>query len=80
LNALCLNFQPISPSFAWRQRFSRLLLKELAKELKDEIAPFVNEKKAMHLLRIRSKNTFQKYRDIGKIDYKVVYDKKYLRH
>jgi len=54
------------------------LVKELAKELRDEIDPFVDEKEAMHLLRITSKTTFQKYKDSGKIDFRIVTGKKIL--
>ncbi len=55
------------------------LVKELVKEIReDELDPFVNEKEAMRLLRITSKTTFQKYRDSGKIDYRIVSGKKYL--
>jgi len=53
-------------------------VKELAKELRDEIDPFVDEKEAMHLLRITSKTTFQKYKDSGKIDFRIVTGKKIL--
>ncbi|PHN04345.1 helix-turn-helix domain-containing protein [Flavilitoribacter nigricans] len=56
----------------------RALVKELAKELKDEVDPFIDEKEAMRLLRITSKTTFQKYRDSGDIDYRIVSGKKYL--
>lgn len=55
------------------------LVKELAKEIReDELDPFIDEKEAMRLLRISSKTTFQKYRDSGKIDYRIVSGKKYL--
>ena len=56
----------------------KALVKELAKELRDEIDPFVDEKEAMHLLRITSKTTFQKYKDSGKIDFRIVTGKKIL--
>lgn len=56
----------------------KALVKELAKELREEIDPFVDEKEAMHLLRIASKTTFQKYKDSGKIDFRIVTGKKIL--
>lgn len=55
------------------------LVKELAKEIReDELDPWIEGKEAMRLLRTNSKTTFQKYRDEGKIDYRVVSGKKIL--
>lgn len=57
----------------------KTLVKELAKEIReDELDPFIDEKEAMRLLRITSKTTFQKYRDSGDIDFRIVSGKKYL--
>ncbi|PHN05096.1 helix-turn-helix domain-containing protein [Flavilitoribacter nigricans] len=57
----------------------KALVKELAREIReDDHDPFVDEKEAMRLLRITSKTTFQKYRDSGDIDYRIVTGKKYL--
>ena len=50
----------------------KALVKEVVGELKEEhfdsLNPWVNEKEAMHLLRISSKTTLQKYREEGNIE------------
>lgn len=46
------------------------LVRKLMVELQPEPDPWIDEKEAMHLLRISSKTTFQKYRDMGKIDFR----------
>jgi len=40
------------------------LVKQLAFELTNESYPWIDEKEAMQLLRITSKTTFQKYREL----------------
>ena len=53
-------------------------IKQLAKEVADKLVKeaygsednlWIDEKEAMHLLRINSKTTFQKYRDEGKFSF-----------
>lgn len=49
----------------------KVLVKELAKEIRDDDQdPWIDEKETMRLLRITSKTTFQKYRDSGDIDFR----------
>lgn len=67
------------PMICLESKTFKALVKELAKEIReDELDPFIDEKEAMRLLRITSKTTFQKYRDSGDIDYRIISGKKYL--
>ena len=61
LNIICLESEAL-----------KSLVKQLAAELKEEEYPWIDEKEAMLLLRISSKTTFQKYRDMGNIDFRRI--------
>ena len=54
----------------------KALLKEVATQIKKDelfqLDPWVSEKEAMQLLKIASKTTFQKYRDAGDIDFRMI--------
>lgn len=54
-------------------------VKELAKEIReDELDPWIDGKEVLRLLRAGSPTTLQKYRDSGKIDFRIVTGKKIL--
>ena len=62
-NLFCLDYEGI-----------KMLAREVAEKLNKEAYDsddklWINEKEAMHLLRITSKTTFQKYRDEGKFSF-----------
>ena len=48
------------------------LVKDIAAELHPEEDPWIDEEEARHLLRINSKTTFIKYREMGKIDFRRI--------
>ncbi len=57
----------------------KALVKELAKEIReDELVPWIDGKEAMRLFRTTSPTTLQKYREMGKIDFRIVTGKKIL--
>lgn len=56
----------------------KVLIKQLAYELTNEVYPWVDEKEAMGILKIKSKTTLQKYREEGSIESRKISGKHIL--
>ena len=56
----------------------RDLVKDIVAELHPQEGPWIDEEEARHLLRIGSKTTLIKYREMGKIDFRRINQRKII--
>lgn len=56
----------------------KVLIKKLAFEISNEIHPWIDEKEAMGMLRIKSKTTLLKYKALDYIEYRKLSSKHIL--